>query len=370
MSGLNDLRVAIVHDYLVDRGGAERVVLVLHELFPQAPIYTSIFDARTTLPEFRTLDVRTTWLQRLGFRRRTYKLLLPFYPRAFEDLRLDGYDLVMSSTTSFAKGVLSGPGTLHVSYCNTPTRFLWWTRDYLARQSVPRLARPIAERLLRGMREWDYAAAQRVHHFIAGSRNAADRIRKYYRREATVIHSPIDVRAFAPTDDVGEFFLVVSRLVLYKRIDLAIEAFNRLRLPLWIVGEGPAGGRLRSLAGPTVRFLGWQPDTRVRELLARCRALVLPGEEDFGLTPLEANASGRPVVAYAGGGALETVTAETGILFREPTSESLAAAVRVASSATFDREILRAHAARFDKEIFKERVREFVAARLQEGSAA
>jgi glycosyltransferase involved in cell wall biosynthesis len=350
---LRSLRIALIHDYLNQEGGAEKVVEVLAEMFPEAPLYTSVYD-RDRMPDFwKKLDVRTSFMQHISPRLGVAKLLVPLYPVAFELFDLRNYDLVLSSTTAFAKGVITRPETCHVCYCNNPTRFFWMYHDYFAYEKFPRPVAGMIPWLVNPLRVWDFVSAQRVDYFVAGSYNAARRIRKYYRRDSHIVHSPIDASAFAISDSVQDFFLVVSRLQAYKRIDLAVQACSRLGLPLHVVGDGPDRYRLQKLAGPTVRFLGRLPDEEVHQEMARCRALIFPGEEDFGLTPLEAQASGRPVIAYGAGGALETVIdGETGVFFREPTVQSLAA-VLDSFEDEFDPLILRRNALRFDKERFK-----------------
>jgi glycosyltransferase involved in cell wall biosynthesis len=357
------MKTALVHDDLMQAGGAERVAALLHELFPHAPFYTSVSDLKATLPYFAGIDVRTSFLQHTPFaHRRLHKLALPWYPQAFESLDLNGYDLVLSSASRFAKGVLTSPETCHVCYCYTPPRFAWRIQDYAAQNRGVRLSAPFMRRILSNLRLWDVASAQRVDQFVTSSHYVARRIRKFYRREATVIPPPVDISRYtpAPAHEIGSHYLVVSRLLDYKRVDLAIEACNRLGVGLRIIGGGPALPALKRLAGPTVQFLGRIPDRDVAAEYARCRALIFPGEEDFGLTPLECMASGRPVVAYGVGGALETVVeGVTGLFFQEPTVDALAAALQIAGSATFFPTALQAHAARFDVRVFKERMLQF-----------
>ncbi|MGH2448410.1 MAG: glycosyltransferase [Chloroflexota bacterium] len=362
----SDLKIALVHDYLNQAGGAEKVVEIFHEMFPDAPLYTSVYD-RDAMPDiWRSVDIRTTFLQRLSPRATFVRFLTPLYPTAFEQFDLREYDLVLSSTTTFAKGVITRPDTCHVCYCNNPTRFLWMYHDYLERERLPAPARALLPLAATLMRPWDYAAAQRVDYFIAGSHNAARRIAKFYRREADVLQAPIDARSFALADEVGDYFLSVSRLQSYKRIDLAIEACNRLGVELHVIGDGPDRTRLEGLAGPTVKLLGRLPDDAMRRELSRCRAFILPGEEDFGLASLEAQASGRPVIAYQAGGALETmVEGETGVFFSEPTVESLREAL-AGFEDTFDPQTIRRHAMRFDKSSFKERLSELLARKYAE----
>lgn len=274
------------------------------------------------------------------------------------------YDLVLSSSSSFAKGVITPPETCHVCYCHTPSRFAWRQHEYLSQSRRARLLSPLLLGMLGRLRSWDYESAQRPDYFIANSHNVARRIRKYYRREtAAVIPPPVETSKYAPVSpqEVGAHFLVVSRLVGYKRIDLAIDACNRLHLPLRVVGIGPDLAGLQRKAGPTVQFLGRLSDGEVAAQYARCRALIFPGEEDFGLTPIECMASGRPVVAYGAGGALETVVdGDTGVLFCEQTADSLAAALDTVARLPFSPAALQAHAAGFDLTVFHDRMRRFL----------
>lgn len=354
-------RVAIVHDYLVDSGGAERVVIALHELYPEAPIFTSVMDAQTTFADFRAMDVRTSFLQRLPVRKSNYKFLLPFFPLAFESFDFSGYDIVISSASAFAKGVITPADTLHVCYCYTPPRFAWRFHEYVAQEQMGNITRALVQLIVHYLRVWDYAAAQRVDEFIAVSQATARRIRKNYRRDSVVIYPPVAVEAFAPRDDIDDYYLIVSRLAPYKRIDLAVQAFNELRLPLKIIGAGVDAARLQKMAMPHIEFLGHVPQNQLAELYARCRAVIFPGVEDFGIVPLEANAAGRPVIAFAAAGALETIVeGVTGVFFREQTAPSLAQAVRATDVARFDGRALRKHAEQFSQARFKERIAKFV----------
>lgn len=359
------MKVAIVHDYLAQAGGAERVAATLHSLFPNAPLYTSVYDAKATLPYFRDITVRTSFLQRWPLSsQRMHKFALPLYPTAFEHFDFHGYGLVLSSSSSFAKGVITPPETCHVCYCHTPARFAWRQHEYLSQSSRGRVMSLLLRGMLGRLRSWDVESAQRPDYYIANSYNVAQRIRKFYRRDvAAVIPPPIDTERYAPVSpsEVGPHFLIVSRLVGYKRIDLAVDACNKLGLPLRIIGTGPDSAHLKRMAGPTVEFLGRLSDREVADEFARCKALIFPGEEDFGMTPLECMASGRPVVAFAAGGALETVVdGETGILFPAQTAESLAAALTAISDTEFPPEALLAHAARFSLRVFKDRMTRFL----------
>lgn len=349
---LRGARVAIVHDYLNQPGGAEKVVEVFADMFPHAPIYTSVFDPESLPAVWRTRDVRTSFMQRFSPRLSIAKALFPLYPFAFESFDFSGYDLVLSSTTAFAKGVITSARTCHVCYCNNVTRFLWSTSEYLARESLPSAVKRVFPLLAVPLRVWDYAAAQRVDVYIAGSENAARRIRKVYRRESEVVHSPIDAQRFEPAESIGDYFLVASRLQSYKRIDLAVEACSQLGVPLHVVGSGPDRARLERLAGPTVRFLGRVSDEELSRQMAGCRAFLFPGEEDFGLAPLEAQAAGRPVVAYRAGGALETVVeGQTGAFFDRQEVDVLARTLRSFED-VFDPAAIRAHALQFDRAVF------------------
>ena len=367
------MRIAILHDYLNQMGGAERVLLTLHELFPDAPIYTSLYRPEAMPAAFRQLDIRTTFLQKFGplTRYPRHQKLLPFFPIAFEHLDLTDYDVVISNSSAWCKGVITREDTWHLCYCLSPMRFAWNTHEYLSGEQVGWLARKLLPATLTWLRAWDVTASARVDEFVAISRVVATRIRKFYQRESTILFPPVDTTRFAPTDQVDDYFLVVSRLVPYKRVDLAIHAFNRLGLPLRIIGEGRDRGRLEALAQPNVQFLGYVDDAERRRHLAQCRALIFPGEEDFGLVPVEAQASGRPVIAYAAGGALDTVLeSETGIFFLEQSENALCEAVARLQSLTFSTERITAHAASFDTAVFKKKMSALVAAAATKSAAA
>ncbi|HXF82745.1 MAG TPA: glycosyltransferase [bacterium] len=363
---LTGTRAAFVHDWLVTLGGADRVLLVLHELLPQAPVYTALYDERRMPAAFRQLDVRPSWLQRIPSAVARHRWLVPLMAASAEGVDLRGYDLVISSSHAWAKGVRVPRGTRHICYCYTPMRYAWDLQEaYLGHLHLP--ARLVMRAALGWMRRWDAAAAGGVHHFIAISHFVASRIRRHYRREAAVIHPPVDTAFFTPGPPgaAGEFYLAAGRLVPYKRMDLAVAAFTRLGLPLVVVGGGPELPRLRALAGPTVRFAGEVSDEALREYYRRCRALVFPGVEDFGLVPVEAQACGRPVIAFGAGGALESVQeGVTGLFFRAPTADALAQAVRDLERHRFNPAAIRAHALRFSREAFLAAMRAFIAHHL------
>jgi glycosyltransferase involved in cell wall biosynthesis len=361
------MRVALVHDYLNQMGGAERVLLALHSLYPQAPIYTAIYDAERVDSRFRSMDIRTSFMQRLPFVKHHHQPFLPLYPFAFEWMDLREYDLVISDSSAFAKGVVTRADALHVCYCHTPMRWAWNFEEYIERERLGRLSRAMLLPVITWLRQWDYAAAARVDVFLANSPNVAARIAKYYRRKATVLPPPVDVWRYAIATTQDDYFLIVSRLVPYKRIDLAVKAFTRLRLPLRIIGTGRDEEQLRRMAGKNVQFLGWRSDEEVRAQLMGCRALIFPGEEDFGLTPVEAHACGRPVIAYREGGACDTVIeGVTGLFFDEQTPDALVAAVRRFRDDQFDPHEIRRHAEHFDTRRFLDRFQHFVEARISE----
>jgi glycosyltransferase involved in cell wall biosynthesis len=355
------VKLALVHDYLNQYGGAERVLEQLHALYPAAPIYTSIFAPARLPPHYRQLDVRPSFMQRLPGVHRYHQPYLLCYPFAFESLHLAEYDVVLSNSSAWAKGVLTPPETLHICYCLTPMRWAWSYREYVERERLGGLLRRALPLVIHYLRLWDVVSAQRVDRFVAISRAVAARIRKYYGREAAIIHPPVEVERFTPRRTPDDFFLIVARLVPYKRVDLAVEAFNRLGWPLKIVGDGRDRPALQARARPNIEFLGWLPDTAVRDLMARCRAFIFPGLEDFGIAPVEAQAAGRPVVAYAGGGALDTVIdGVTGVLFAPQTADALAEAVRRCADLAFDPLAIRAHAERFSAATFRRVLGEFV----------
>lgn len=362
---IGTLRVALVHDYLNQMGGAERVLLALHELFPDAPIYTTIADPARLAPCLRGLDIRVSFMQRLPGVMAHHQAYLPLYPIAVERMDLQAYDLVLSDSSAFAKAAIKRPDALHLCYCHTPMRWAWNYADYVAREGLPAVARAALPPVVARLRHWDAATASRVDHFMANSSVVEARIASCYGRTAEVIAPPVDVARFAVAPGRGEYFLVLARLIPYKRIDLAVQACTQLGLPLRVVGTGRDLGRLRQMAGPTVRFLGALTDAEVQAQLAGYRALIFPGEEDFGLAPVEAQANGKPVIAYAGGGALTTVIpGRTGALFHEPNVASLCEVLAAFNAADFDPYALRRHAETFATPRFHREVARFIARAL------
>jgi len=349
------MRLALVVSWLNQYGGAERVLEVLHDMYPQAPIYTSIYNPKALPERYRTWDIRPSFLNRLPFIQRHHQPFLPFYPLAFESFDLRGYDVVLSLTSAFGHGVITPAETRHICYCLTPARFLWNYHAYIEREGVGRLAQWALQPFLKSLREWDCLAAQRVDEFVAISRTVQARIWKVYRRPSRLIYPPVETCLDVPFAEPEDYYLIVSRLVPYKRIDLAVQAFNRLGFPLRIIGDGRDRATLEAMAAPNIQFLGYIADDHaVRAQMARCRAFIFPGEEDFGIAPLEAMAVGRPVIAYAAGGALDTIVeGRTGVLFREPTPEALAQAVRALETMRFDAQEIKAHAQAFGVERFQ-----------------
>jgi glycosyltransferase involved in cell wall biosynthesis len=361
------MNVALVHDWLNQMGGAEDVLEALVDLYPAAPVYTSIYRPEAMPDAYRSWDIRPSFMNRLPLVKRHHQPFLPLYPLAFESFDFSGYDLVLSNKSGFCHGVLTGPETLHVCYCLTPTRYVWDFARYAGRENLGRRTRALLQPLLAILRLWDRLAADRVDHFIAISKTVQRRIARFYRRGSVIIYPPVDTERFDVTSgQVGDFYLVVSRLVPYKRVDLAVQAFSRLGRPLVVVGDGRDRAALEAMAGPSVTFTGRLPDGEVADLMGRSRALLFPGVDDFGITPVQAMASGRPVIAYAAGGALDTVVeGQTGLFFREPTPEALGAAVEQLGALTLDPGQIRRHAERFGRRLFEQQLTAFVGKKME-----
>lgn len=357
------MKIAIVHDFLNQRGGAERVVAVLHEMFPEAPIFTSIVNRGALWPELASAEIRPSWMQKLPALKKHFKKYLPFYPKAIESFDLGEYDLVISSSSAFAKGAIKRPNALHICYCYTPMRFVWDYQNYVEKEDINIILRGILPLFIGGLKEWDLKTSGRPDHYIAISSTVKFRIKKIYGIDAEVIFPPVDVQKYKVGAKAGNFYLIVSRLNPYKRIDLAIEAFNWMGLPLKIIGSGPFLGALKNIARPNVSFLGRLEDREVADSYAACKALIFPGVEDFGIVPLEANAAGRPVIAFKGGGAIDTIAEGiNGLFFHDDTVESLVSAIRSFENGkyNFHSHTIRDYALRFDKEVFKQRIWEYI----------
>ena len=382
---LERARIALVHDWLNQLGGAENVLEELVALFPRAPIYTSMYAPRQMPDAYRRWSIHTSFMQWLPGVATHHQAYLPLYPLAFNRMDLSGYDLVLSNKSGFCHGVQVRHGahngynqghhshnknhnndqrTLHVCYCLTPTRFLWLYDHYREREQIGGALHAVLQPVLRLLRRWDWRAAQRIDHFIAISRTVQKRIETIYGRESIVIHPPVDTTYFAPdpVTKVGDYYLIVSRLIPYKRIDLAVNAFNRLPdRKLLIVGDGRDHAALAAKAGPNIHFLGRQPREKIRDLLRGCQAFLFPGLEDFGIAPVEAMSAGRPVIAYGGGGALDTILpGVTGTLFAQQNAESLYQTLACFDPSAYDPAACRAQAEQFSIEQFRHKLLTFL----------
>jgi glycosyltransferase involved in cell wall biosynthesis len=356
--------LALIHDWLNQLGGAEDVLECLAGLFPEAPIYTSIYWRDRMPAAYRQWPIRVSFMDRLPGVYRHHQPYLPLYPLAFERFDLAGFDLVLSNKSGFCHGVRPAPGALHVCYCLTPTRYVWDFDAYAGREGLGPAVRLALRPMLRWLRRWDHAAAQRVDHFVAISTEVQRRIARFYGRESVIIYPPVDTTRFAAAaaqSAPGDYYLSLGRLVPYKRVDLAVQACTVLKLPLLVGGDGRDRARLERLAGPTVKFLGRVPDADLPALVAGCRAFIFPGLEDFGITSVQALAAGRPVIALAGGGALDIVQdGVNGVLFPAPEVDDLRAALERFERLSFDPAALRRSAERFDRERFVEQLRDFL----------
>ncbi len=360
------MRVALVHDYLNQYGGAERVLEGFTEIFPDAPVYTLIYDPRQMRDIFSNKNIQTSFLQRIPFAKSKHRIFPLLMPIAIEQFDLSDYDVVLSDSASFAKGVITKPNTLHVCYCHTPPRYAWDdSHKYIEEFGLPGAIKKLVPFFMNYIRLWDKEAALRVDKFICNSYFVAERIKKYYNCKAEVIHPPVDTEKFYPakTNDAekGNYFLMVGRLLTYKRFDIAINAFNELKLPLKIIGDGPENKRLKKMARNNIEFLGELSTDKLNYYYQNCRALIFPQEEDFGIVALEAMACGKPVIAYRGGGALESISEnQTGIFFDEQTSESLSKAIKNFRADNFNSCKIREKALNFDRKAFKNRIKNFV----------
>jgi glycosyltransferase involved in cell wall biosynthesis len=356
-------RIALVHDFLLDLRGAERVFAAICDTWPEADVYTAVYDERGTEGRFASRRPRTSFLQRVRPTARTFRPLLPFYPHAIESLDLSGYDVVVSSSSAWAHGVIVDPGAVHVCYCHNPFRYAWSEREAtLAARSA--LTRPALRLLLNRWRQWDWIAAQRVDRYVANSELTAARVRRYLGRDSIVLHPPVELRRFepAPPEAIGSHYLVLAELMAHKRIEVAVRAFNALGRELIVVGDGPEARRLHRIAGPNVTFTGRASDTHVAELLRTARALVVTAAEEFGIAAVEALASGRPVIALGSGGVLESVVeGETGAYYAESSPQSLAAVVEAFDPMAVDPAACVAAAERFGTERFQASLRGIVA---------
>jgi glycosyltransferase involved in cell wall biosynthesis len=355
------MKIAVMHDYFTQMGGAEKVAAELVGALPGASLVTTVALEHCLPQELRGLPIETSWMQKLPKMKEYYRLYFLLYPFAVRSMDLSDYDLVVSSSSGYAKGVRAGRNTTHICYCHTPMRWVWNFDNYSSRESFGKTTRALLPLLIAGLKRWDAVASRQPDHFIANSFSVAERIRRAYGRASEVIHPPIDLSRFHPSQDQGDYYVVLSRLISYKRIDLAVMACSLLRRKLLVIGDGPDRARLEAMAGPTVTFLGRAPDKDVEQYVSRCRALLVPGEEDFGLTPLEVAAAGRPTVAYRAGGALEIIREnETGVFFKEQNHWSLIEAMQRLERESWSQERLRSHAESFGVDVFREKLNAFL----------
>lgn len=361
------MKVALVHDYLIRMGGAEGVLLELHKMFPEAPIYTLLYDERQMRKFLKDAEIRTSFLQKFpSFLRHHHKHLLPFLPVAAESFDLRDFDLVISSSSAFAKSIITRPDTVHISYCHSPSRFLWdWSHEYIKDMHLGFVRSALAKTLVHYLRIWDRSSSKRVDYFIANSRATRDKIKKYYRQDAKIIYPPVKLPSFSEFIEAQDknYFLIISQLAPYKKIDLAVEAFNKLKLPLVVIGEGPDYKKLLKLAAPNIHILGWRDEKEKNEYLKNCTAFIFAGEDDFGIAPVEAMGWGKPVLAFGAGGALETVLqGATGEFFNDATPEVLADGVRRLRDnlLKYSPLVIRKWAERFCQEKFRQEIMDFV----------
>lgn len=362
------MKIALIHDHLAQDGGAERVLQVFQKIWPEAPTYVLVHDPKQANAAFQGKDIRTSFLQRMPLGVKKYQWWFPLMPSAIESFDLTAYDIIISSSSSFAKGVITRPDALHICYCHSPTRYLWSdTHSYVRELGVPRIIKWGLPSLLSLVRMWDKMAADRVDTYIANSKLVKQRIQKYYNADSTVIYPPVNVQDFPMGNGSGDYYLAGGRLVPYKRFDLLVQAFNQLGRKLVIYGDGPAGDELKAMAHSNITFLGRVSEDKKKELLANCIAFLNPQEEDFGITMVEAHAAGRPVIAYAAGGAGEIVQAGiTGEFFDEQTWEDVADAVLRFDPKKYDPQVIRARAMEFDENRFTAQIKTFVEQQLNQ----
>jgi glycosyltransferase involved in cell wall biosynthesis len=362
---ISDLRVALVHDWLTGMRGGEKVLEVLCELYPDATLFTLLHNKGAMSPTIENMKIQTSFVQNLPFKEDHYRNYLPLFPHAIESFDFTGYDLIISTSHCVAKGAKPVGNALHICYCFTPMRYVWEQyAEYFGKDRAGIATRAAMALVAPGLRNWDVRASSRVHFFVADSENVARRIERYYARAADVIHAPVNTSLFKPSGIPGDYYLMVTALVPYKRVDLAVETFNQLGDRLVIVGSGPDEEKLKAKAASNIEFLGWEGDETLAKFYANCRALIFPGVEDFGIVPLEAMASGRPVIAFAQGGALETVVGNgenaTGVFFHEQTVAALKNAIKDFELRQFDSQAIRKHAEKFDRKRFKQRLHEYI----------
>jgi len=370
------MKLALAYDRINKFGGAERTLLALHQLWPQAPLYTAVFNPKTA-PWAEKLDINTSFMQRLPLAKTHHELYPWLTPLAFESFNFDNFNLVISVTSAEAKAVITKPNTLHICYCLTPTRYLWshldYYQDFPGLGSWSKISQWIFKRSHKQLRRLDKITSARPDIYLAISKTVQKRIKKYYQRDSQVIYPPVDTKKFSKKSvtryplPATPYFLLVSRFTPYKKIDLAIEAFNQLQQPLVIVGSGREEKNLKKIAGPTITFTGSINDQQLIYLYQHCQALIMPQEEDLGLVAIEAQAADKPVIAYQQGGATETIIdGQTGIFFPTQTVDSLASAVKQSMTCSWRRQVIRKHAKQFDQAIFKQKIKQFVEEKWQQ----
>jgi glycosyltransferase involved in cell wall biosynthesis len=359
------MKVALVHDFLIRLGGAERVLKVLSDMFPEAPIYTLLYDEKKVSKIFPKEKIRSSFLQKYPKFLKNYQRYFTYkMPRAIEELDFSEFDLVISSSNSFAHGIITNTETKHICYCHSPMRYAWdWANEYIEENNIHGFKRVIYSHLIKYLREWDRISADRPDKYLANSSNTKNRIKKYYGISSDIVYPPVDVDRFIVTEKHMDYFLIVSALTPYKKIDLAVKLFNKIGKKLVIIGGGPHKAYLKSISAPNVELLGFKSDETVKEYIENCRAFIFPGEEDFGITPLEAMSAGKPVLAFAKGGTLETViSGKTGEFFYDQTVESMedGLARLLYNEKFYDSQLIRKHAEKFSVEIFKKNIRKHI----------
>lgn len=355
-------KIAFAHDHLFQIGGAEKVLAALTSLDAAAPIYTLINNPKISQVLLKQANIRTSYLQKIPLINKLFKYWLVLMPKAWEKTDLSDYELIISSSSAFVKGLKAGNNSQHICYCHGPTRYLWDNKEeYIGNLPEGKLLKRFLPKVLNRLQNWDFVKAQQVNFFIANSQFIAGKIKKHYKRQAVVIYPPVKVDDFKVAEEIGDYYLIVSRLRPYKKVDLAIKAFNNLKLPLKIIGSGSELKRLKKMAHSNIEFLGELSDRERNHYLSRCLAFIYPQIEDFGISALEAMASGRPVIAYRAGGALETVVDQvSGTFFDEQTWESLAHKILRFDDTKFDPRTIRNHAKKFDESVFKNKILNFI----------
>jgi glycosyltransferase involved in cell wall biosynthesis len=359
------MKIALVHDFLVKAGGAERVLKVLADMFPDAPIYTLLYDKEKLGEIFPENRVVTSYLQKYPeFIRKRYQLLITKMPKAIELFDLNDFDVVISSSNAYAHGILTSVKTKHICYCHSPMRYVWdYKNEYLKEHKLGAISEFLATKILKKIRFWDQIASDRPDLYIANSKYVQKRIKKYYRQESSVIYPPVDIERFKVSDQNDDYFLIVSTLSPYKKVDLAVQLFNKIQKNLIVIGDGSQRRYLETIAAPNVKILGFKSDKEVEKYMEKCRGLIFSGEEDFGITPVEAMACGKPVLAYGKGGALETVIeGKTGEFFYQPTVESMEEGMArlLINEKKYKPQEIRKQAERFGKGIFEREIRKLI----------